>query len=273
MKPDSDESDDHPQPERPAPYPLDLAMEAAYAPPPGTNLPAPPATDESWMDDGATATEQDGDSNRDGSGEAGAATGTAAAGTVATATALVTGDAAIASSPHARTPARDQPPETVAERLRGLPQWQARYVLALMECGGVMGLACLKVNVSRQSVEAALAKSADFARAAAEAVEHSTDLVEAAVMRGASIGDLAPVYQGGLLVGYKRVRNTKDAELALKLRGRLKEETTVRHVGKVEIVSNDRLGGVLAEVTARLFAARQGAVIDAETGKLLPSQT
>ena len=164
-------------------------------------------------------------------------------------------------------PLRDQPPESVAERLAGLPQWQARYVLALMELGGVIGLAATRCKVSRQSVEKAMHASPDFAGACAEAVAHSTELVEAAAFRGATVGDLTPIYQGGLLVGYKRVRNVKDAELMLKIRGRLREETEVRHTGKVEMVQPADMPAVLADTMKRLFAARGKPLIDAASGK------
>ena len=175
------------------------------------------------------------------------------------------------ASPLPRAPARtegpselvDTPPESVAERLAGLPQWQARYVLALMECGGIEGLACGRCNISRRSVARAQYASSDFIAACAEAVEHSTDLVEAASYRGATVGDLQPIYQGGLLVGYKRVRSVKDTELILKMRGRLRdaEQEPIRR-GKVQLVTDEEMPAVLAEVTARLFAARQQRVVD-----------
>lgn len=152
-------------------------------------------------------------------------------------------------------PLRDQPPETVAQRLASLQPWKARFVLQLMECGGVMGLAATKTNVSLKSVEEHLKVDTDFAKACAEAVAHSTDLVEAAVMRGATIGDLGPVYQGGRLVGYKRTRNTKDAELALTIRGRMPDQKLqVNHTGRVEIQQDDGLPAQLAAISAMLFA-------------------
>ena len=170
----------------------------------------------------------------------------------------------------APTPA-DAPPESVARRLERLPPWQAQYVLALMECGGIEGLACGRGNVSRRSVEKAQKASTAFAAACAEAVEHSTDLAEAACFRGATVGDLQPVCQGGLLVGYKRVRSAKDAELILKVRNRLNAEQGVSNRGgeKVEQVAPEAVPGIVAAVAARLFAARQGRAItiDAATGR------
>jgi hypothetical protein len=155
--------------------------------------------------------------------------------------------------------ARARPPESLGDQLQRLPQWQARYVLALMEYGGVIALACRKVNVSRQSVENAQAASPEFARASADAVAHATDLVEAAVFRGATIGDTAPVYQGGLLVGYKRVRNTKDAELLLKLRGKIDApetpEASRRAAGR-QPVAAETVAAVVAGTLKALFDAR-----------------
>lgn len=154
---------------------------------------------------------------------------------------------------HASQGLRDLPPDTVEARLASLAPWQAGYVLALMETGGVMGMACVKRRVSRQSVEKSMKADPEFAAACAEAVAHSTDLVEAAVIRGATIGDLAPVYQGGRLVGYKRVRNTKDAELALTIRGRMPDQqVNVTHGGRVAILDEGQMAERLAEV-ARLL--------------------
>lgn len=157
-------------------------------------------------------------------------------------------------------------PRTVMEDLADLPQWQAKYVLHLMEKGGVIALACMASNVSRRSVEDWQARSPAFARACASAVESATDLLEAAGFRGATIGDLQPVYQQGELVGTKRVRSSKDLEIMLKLRGRLKEEsgnTTVTNNLRVSLVPDQALADRLASVSDAIFG--KVTVIEAET--------
>jgi len=141
-----------------------------------------------------------------------------------------------------------------------------------MEYGGNMSLTCIRIKVSRLSVEKFQKTNPEFAQACAEAVAHSNHLVEAAVYRGATVGDLKAVYQGGLLVGYQRVRNVKDAELALKLRGELdREEAAGRGAPRVQLVAREDLPGIVRDVAAKLFAARQAQrrpLLDAATGRL-----
>lgn len=157
-------------------------------------------------------------------------------------------------------------PEDLDTQLSKLPPWQARYALALRQYGGITHLACRVAKVSRETVEKHQEGSPEFAKACADAVEDSTDLVEAASFRGATVGDLQPVYQQGQLVGYKRVRNVKDAEIMLKLRGRLKEESeiTLKQTGKVEVVHSAQVAQRVASVAEKLFGGKV-AVIDAES--------
>ncbi len=150
-------------------------------------------------------------------------------------------------------------PQTLAEKLQVLPPWQARYVLALMELGGNIALACQRCSVSRASVNAALASpNSEFAMACHDATDHSTDLMEAAIYRGGSIGDVQPVYQKGLIVGYKRVRNTTDAELLMRLRGRLTDEGPAGSAkpGTRPPVAASQVPEIVAATLATLFAAR-----------------
>lgn len=160
----------------------------------------------------------------------------------------------------------NQPPESLEERLKRLRPWQAKYVLALMELGGVQALACRRCNVSRESVEGYQARDSEFAEACASAVAHSTDLVEAACFRGATVGDTQPIYQGGHLVGYKRVRNTRDAELVLRLRGKI-DAPGAGEKAAATTVPRAELPAKVADVMARIFGARQAPVLDAETGE------
>lgn len=167
------------------------------------------------------------------------------------------------STARARTADQEAPldssvPEREADILRRLPQWQHRYVLALAELGGVVSLACRRTNVSRASVEKHQRQSPEFAHACSWAVQHSTDLIEAAMFRGATIGDLQPVYQGQVLVGHKRVRNTRDAELLLRMRGRLgSEQASGPDPGAdpARIAPAD-VGTVVTSVLAALFGAQ-----------------
>lgn len=272
----SDDDEPRQQRTRPQPYPLDEAIETAYAPEPGL-LPAeePSATGDSWLD-GDSSGQPDGSAAGDGSREAGraAGSGSGAAGVRggAAGEAWDSGARSLTASPARACDASAEPPATLDQQLAALRPWQARYVLQLMECGGIAALACVRSNVSRQSVEEHQQLSPAFASACAAAVQHSTDLVEAAVFRGATIGDTQPVYQGGLLVGYKRQRSTKDAELMLKLRGKLlgDDAATGRGTARVQLVAREDLPAIVRDVAAKLFAARQAQrrpVLDAATGK------
>lgn len=250
-----------PAPERPAPYPMEEALEEAFSTQPHDDLP-PASTTASR---GSTAlgrqqqaTEVKGDEdNRD--------SGSGHSASTRPAVRLHIEAAAGEFPAHARAQAT-VPPETLHARLAELPPWQAKYVLALMENGGIVGLAAARIGVSRRSVENYQAESPAFAKACAEAVEHSTDLVEAATLRGATVGDTAPVYQQGMLVGYKRVRSDKAAEIMLKIRGRLKDEQQVNLAiaGKVEHVHSAVVTDHVRRLASGIFGQSSALEIEAE---------
>ncbi len=247
---------------RPQPYPLDEALEQAYAPDhsdeqvQGWTIPHVGHTDDREAEDSRAQTT---------GAYAQAETHGEDAQRESDAPALVTGDSVDISLGDAH--ACEIEPQTLQQTLSGLPEWQVRYVLHLMDLGGVIALACRRTNVSRQSVEEAQAASPAFLRACVMAVQDSTDLVEGAIFRGATIGDLEPVYQGGLLVGHKRKRNTKDAELFLRLRGRLQEgNETAKGVASAIHATAEALPGAVAGVLERLYSSNRGRpqVIEAE---------
>lgn len=162
-------------------------------------------------------------------------------------------------------PARseDAPPESIEENLQYLPDWQAKFVIALMENGGNIGMATTECRVSKGSVEKARLKSAGFDEACRDAIEYSTDLIEGASVRRATIGVRTPIYQGGHLVGWKRMESPKDAEIMLKVRGRLKDEqkVTVNTTSLVSVVHRGEIGVRVREVAALLFG---GKTVEAE---------
>lgn len=152
-------------------------------------------------------------------------------------------------------PAPDtEPPPTLAQQLLGLPQWQVRVVAALMECGGNVALASRQAGVGRDAVARFRATSQQFDRACRDATDHACDLVEASLFRGATIGDLTPVFQGGILAGWKRVRSDKAAELFMTLQGRMQEKQ--QGVATVSLPI-EAVPAMVAEAMTRLYAARQ----------------
>jgi hypothetical protein len=161
--------------------------------------------------------------------------------------------AALVESLAPTVPLIDKPPETIEQRLRGLQPWKAKFVLTLMDVAGVLPLAAVRQRVSMKSVEEHLKADADFAKACAEAVSHSNGMLEGAIMRAATIGDLTPSYQSGKLVGYVRKRDTKAAELALKMRGLMPEQqVNVSLTSRVELAREDQMADMLREVALLL---------------------
>jgi hypothetical protein len=147
-------------------------------------------------------------------------------------------------------------PDDLHAALERLPQWQARYALALYELGGIVPLARNRCNVSTSSITKAQKTDPDFVEACALAVNRSSDLEEFAWFRGATVGNLTPIYQKGRIVGYSRVRNIKEAEAFLRLRGRLTEPG--KDVGRKSPpkVPDSEVPGIVAATLARLSAAR-----------------
>jgi len=212
----------------PADYPLDRALEAALRPPCGDGDGSSGGQPEVWL------TEEGGD--------------------------------AFSQASRARCP---DEPETIAEMIAALPlRWMRYYAAALFRVGGIAALARRAIRpecggISHHSVEKAAKDCPLFAQLIEQAERDGDGLVAAAVFKSATVGELQPVYQGGKLVGHRRTRNVKDAELWMRKRGMLAaDRQEVRHTGKVELVQTSELPAVLAEVTARLFAARHARIID-----------
>lgn len=292
----SDDQDEAPPIVPPVvPYPLDISLETAYAPEPDDPQPQRPGapTSDAWLEDELSRAPDAEQAAATGSGNSGADAPATGSGNDAehgnrqraTGDALVMGAAHLSPSSPGRSRAQraaadtvavDTAPVTVAERAAQLPQqWMREYIAALYEVGGVRSLARRKVglrgsSVSEWSVTRAITACPLFGEMVTEAIDAATDLVEAACIRGATIGDVQPIYQQGMHVGNKRVRNTKDAEIALKLRGRLDDGGQATGSGarpiKVDVVHTVDLPDVVREVAARLFGARQR-LLDAETGR------
>jgi hypothetical protein len=161
----------------------------------------------------------------------------------------------LAEPPADPAPAREavaEPPADLDAALRHLAPWQARYALALFELGGMAALARKRCNVSTHSVSKAQIADPDFAEACMVAVNRSAELEEAAMWHGGILGNLTPHYQKGRIVGYGRVRNAKDAEALLRLRGRLTESSTQ----SPPKVAESQVAGIVAATLATLSAAR-----------------
>lgn len=110
---------------------------------------------------------------------------------------------------------RELPPEvamTPAERWGSIlrADWMLRYCVAL-SVFGVVGIACRKARIYRQLVATWREKCPDFAQCIREAEDDAHDAVEASLRLSATIGDLEPIYQQGVMVGTKRMKNVKAA--------------------------------------------------------------
>lgn len=241
---------------RPPPYPIEEAMEEAMAPEtiviPQDREPDP------WDDTMQPGSQQ---------------LGTRSGSEPQQAQVLGTHHLEPGSAP-ARAPAREPDteetvPDTLAERLAPLPKWQARYVVTLYEVGGIDSLAAMRNNVSLRSVAKAQRENPDFSAACEEALKHRTDLVVAATFKGATVGDLRPKWHQGILVGYERRRDTKAAELMLKLDGKIDDGSGGKgnsaSVTLVQVTSADTVATVVADAMARIYQAR------ATSGRALPA--
>lgn len=258
-----------PIPSQPAAYPIDEAMADAYDPDPGNDLKSSillqAATNEddrksaSNLSQDTSHGNQSGDRDRDAQATSDRDAASHGDGDAQSIGARPPTPATVSAPARERLDDHGLPPGML-EPLTHLRPWQARYCLALYELGGNDALATRRVNVSLRSVRAYMASDPAFAECVADAVAHSGELVDAALFRGATIGDVQPVYQGGLLVGYKRMRSTKDAELFLRRRGLLGQQDTEKKgaaAGYREPLPAAEVAGVVAATLTALFAARQ----------------
>lgn len=161
----------------------------------------------------------------------------------------------------------ERPPARDSELLR-LPAWMRRYVLGIRTFGVTL-LAAQHANVSRRFVDDSRKASPEFDEACRNAERDALDAVEAATIQSATVGDVQPVFQGGSLVGYKRMKNPKAAELLFKKAGYLEDKPpTVDDRLKVDAVTDAELAARFSETMQRLYAERRRQpLLDAETGK------
>lgn len=97
--------------------------------------------------------------------------------------------------------------------------WQPAF-LAALEQTGIIADACKLAGVDRSSVWRCRQSDESFAKAFDEAMEAAIDTLEREARRRAVEGTEEPVYQGGQLVGTRRVYS--DSLMALLLKGRRK---------------------------------------------------
>lgn len=98
--------------------------------------------------------------------------------------------------------------------------WTDAFLAHLAECG-ILTDAAAAAGVDRSTVFRRRQSDLDFAQAVDEAIDMAADKLEAEARRRAVEGTEEPVYQGGQLVGTKRVYS--DSLLALLLKGRRKK--------------------------------------------------
>jgi nucleotide-binding universal stress UspA family protein len=98
--------------------------------------------------------------------------------------------------------------------------WTNAFLAHLAECG-ILTDAAAAAGVDRSTVWRRRQDDLDFAKACDEAIDMAADKLEAEARRRALDGTEEPVYQGGQLVGTKRVYS--DSLMALLLKGRRKK--------------------------------------------------
>lgn len=117
-------------------------------------------------------------------------------------------------------PAREDEDPIEESRLdrwaRMLPKrWMLVYVVSLATTG-VPSFAEQKSGVHRGLVGHWKAKEPLFAEACIEAMEAANDLLEGALRVSAVVGDPEPIYQQGKLVGWRRRKDSKAADILLR---------------------------------------------------------
>ena len=94
--------------------------------------------------------------------------------------------------------------------------WQWRFLSNLRQMSGVITLACRTSAVSLATVARYRERCKYFDRAVRDAMEGAIDRVEAALKVSATVGDIKPIYQGGILVGWERRKSDRAAEMLLR---------------------------------------------------------
>lgn len=98
--------------------------------------------------------------------------------------------------------------------------WTDAFLAHLAECG-ILTDAAAAAGVDRSTVFRRRQDDEEFEAAVRDAMEAAADKLEAEARRRALEGTEEPVYQGGVLVGTKRVYS--DSLMALLLKGRRKQ--------------------------------------------------
>lgn len=112
--------------------------------------------------------------------------------------------------------AHEEQPESTEEQIaRELPGWPGRYILQCFALGGNMTLASKATSISIFRVNKLRQESETFAAWLEAARRSAGDLIEAALHVSATVGDLKPIYQGGVLVGWERRKNVQAATAVL----------------------------------------------------------
>lgn len=153
----------------------------------------------------------------------------------------------------------DPPPAGLARMMDGLPEWQLAFVVALLDCQGVIQLAAKAAGVSTAAIRRAREDSDQFDMAVIEALEQCKGVYEAALIQSAVVGVRTPVFQGGICVGYKRVRDVKALQYLLEAKAPEEygpKDDSQQQLSK--IATAEVLKGALHEAGRRLFLAAQG---------------
>ena len=93
--------------------------------------------------------------------------------------------------------------------------WRPAFLKSMAKLGNVTR-ACKAAKIGRSTAYDMYEGDTAFAQAWEEAVEEATDLLELEARRRAEKGVRTPVYQGGLLVGYKQMYSDGLMQVLLK---------------------------------------------------------
>lgn len=138
---------------------------------------------------------------------------------------------AAANRTHPDTSAGGKKPAAKKERrATKTVDWRPAFLNSMKKLGNVTK-ACTAAKIGRSTAYDMYESDAAFAKDWDEALEEATDLLELEARRRAEKGVRTPVYQGGVLVGYKQMYSDGLMQVLLKANRpeKYKERTAVDH--------------------------------------------
>lgn len=133
-------------------------------------------------------------------------------------------------------------------------EWKVRYCLALRTTGS-RTYAAHRARVSPVTVTEYTAADPVFAACIQEAKDAATDRVEAAILLSATVGDPEPIMNNGEVVGQRRRKSEKAAEIYLRAKRPAEYRPDgVQQVAVVALPTPDAVAGLMSRIAGVIEA-------------------